>query len=121
MWKELINYLLDDAKEKFAKLNKIEFNEKNKYDRFKDNVFGQLLPFVNDMMEFGFNIEKAEKICNEIMDDYKLDNDTREIIISTMKSKNEECNVDGININEEVKKEEKNEEKNDQQNNNDEK
>ena len=120
MWKELINYLLDDAKEKFAKLNKIEFNEKNKYDRFKDNVFGQLLPFVNDMMEFGFNIEKAEKICNEIMDDYKLDNDTREIIISTMKSKNEECNVDGININEEVKKEEKNVEKNDQQNNNDE-
>ena len=106
MWVKLINYLLDDAKEKFQKLNKIEFKEKDKNERYKDIALGQLLPFVNDMMEFGFNLTKAEKICNKIMDEYNLDKDSRDVIISTMKSKNLECNVT-VSFNTKAEKKEK--------------
>ena len=109
MWIKLINFLLDDAKEKFKKLNKIEFKEKDKNERYKDIALGQLLPFVNDMMEFGFNITKAEKICNKIMDEYELDQDSREVIISTMKTKNEECNTDSSDNIVKIEKKEKNE------------
>ena len=88
-WNCLIQFLMEEAKEKFNKFNKNQYSEEEIKNRYGEIAFGQLLPFANNMIEFGFDKDKAENICLKLMEQYNIKDEFKELILTTIKTENE--------------------------------
>ena len=97
MWNCLIEFLMEEAIDKFNLYNKREYKEEEKKVRYAEIAFGQLLPLANNMIEFGFDKDKAENICMKLMEQYNIQEESKEIILATIKMKFEEHNKDNKN------------------------
>ena len=97
MWNCLIEFLMEEAIDKFNLYNKREYKEEEKKVRYAEIGFGQLLPLANNMIEFGFDKDKAENICMKLMEQYNIQEESKEIILATIKMKFEEHNKDNKN------------------------
>ena len=80
---------MEEAKEKFNKFNKNQYSEEEIKNRYGEIAFGQLLPFANNMIEFGFDKDKAENICLKLMEQYNIKDEFKELILTTIKTENE--------------------------------
>lgn len=84
IWKASILLLIKEANERFKNFNLEDLSEEERKKRYSENFFGLLLPMVNDMKEFGFDLEKAKKLTANFCDECNIDNESRKILMDTL-------------------------------------
>jgi len=98
MWKKLTDYMI---KEKTDKYNDIEYkiqnkkysdDEKQKQDKINQIIFAQLLSVSNNMCDFNFDIDMAEKIMMEYIKKYDIEEAYTQMIMDIINNKRKEIN-----------------------------
>jgi len=98
MWKKLTDYMI---KEKTDKYNDIEYkiqnkkysdDEKQKQDKLNQIIFAQLLSVSNNMCDFNFDIDMAEKIMMEYIKKYNIEEAYTQMIMDIINNKRNEIN-----------------------------
>ena len=98
LWKLSIDHFVGEEVEKIEKL-KNELGVKNINNKLNDMIFAQIIPIVNNMIEFDLDINIAEKIIMDSFNKYKLKEDSKTIILNLFENKkNNKGKIDENNI-----------------------
>ena len=88
IWIEYLNYDLKTEEEKFIELrkkNNLMNNGEAKPGLPVDGVFGQILPFCSNMIDFGMSEEILKEIINPIFEKYKFEDGMKKAIEDIIK------------------------------------
>ena len=88
IWIEYLNYDLKTEEEKFIELrkkNNLMNNGETKPGLPVDGVFGQILPFCSNMIDFGMSEEILKEIINPIFEKYKFEDGMKKAIEDIIK------------------------------------
>ena len=88
IWIEYLNYDLKTEEEKFIELrkkNNLMNNGEAKPGLPVDGVFGQILPFCSNMIDFGMSEETLKEIINPIFEKYKFEDGMKKAIEDIIK------------------------------------
>ena len=88
IWIEYLNYDLKTEEEKFIELrkkNNLMNNGETKPGLPVDGVFGQILPFCSNMIDFGMSEETLKEIINPIFEKYKFEDGMKKAIEDIIK------------------------------------
>ena len=90
IWEKYLNNIIEDEINRTIKIEKkeiIKSDEQNK--RYKiDNILSSILiPFCDNMIEFGMDVEKLYKIIEPIMEIYHVEENLKGVIDELIKSK----------------------------------
>ena len=121
MWRNSIDLAIEEEEKKYDNLTK-NLSIKKNINKINEMIFAQLLSITNNMIEFDFDINKAEEIILDSLKKHKTNEDSKNIILNIIEEKknkiNENKNEETNNVNEdnkvkegEIKKEEKKENK----------
>ena len=98
LWKLSIDHFVGEEIEKIEKL-KNELGVKNINNKLNDMIFAQIIPIVNNMIEFDLDINIAEKVIMDSFNKYKLKEDSKTIILNLFENKkNNKGKIDENNI-----------------------
>ena len=98
MWEKLTDYMI---KEKTDKYNDIEYqvqnkkysdDENKKKDKINQIIFAQLISVSNNMCDFNFDVDMAEKIMMEYIKRYELEETYTQMIMDIIDNKRKEIN-----------------------------
>jgi hypothetical protein len=98
MWEKLTDYMI---KEKTDKYNDIEYkvqnkkysdDENKKKEKINQIIFAQLISVSNNMCDFNFDIDMAEKIMMEYIKRYELEETYTQMIMDIIDNKRKEIN-----------------------------
>jgi hypothetical protein len=98
MWRKLTDYMI---KEKTDKYNDIEYkvqnkkysdDENKKKEKINQIIFAQLISVSNNMCDFNFDIDMAEKIMMEYIKRYELEETYTQMIMDIIDNKRKEIN-----------------------------
>jgi hypothetical protein len=98
MWEKLTDYMI---KEKTDKYNDIEYKVQNKKysddeikkkDKINQIIFAQLISVSNNMCDYNFDIDMAEKIMMEYIKRYELEETYTQMIMDIINNKRKEIN-----------------------------
>ena len=98
MWEKLTDYMI---KEKTDKYNDIEYqvqnkkysdDENKKKDKINQIIFAQLISVSNNMCDYNFDIDMAEKIMMEYIKRYELEEAYTQMIMDIINNKRKEIN-----------------------------
>ena len=98
MWEKLTDYMI---KEKTDKYNDIEYqvqnkkysdDENKKKEKINQIIFAQLISVSNNMCDFNFDVDMAEKIMMEYIKRYELEETYTQMIMDIIDNKRKEIN-----------------------------
>ena len=93
IWKQYLINLIDEDLQRANRSNKKEnnINEETKRTIINNILNAQLLPFCDNMIEFGMSIENIYKIINPIMNEYEIKDDLKNTLVEFIKSRQNEA------------------------------
>ena len=82
----------DEDLQRANRSNKKEnsINEETKRTIINNILNAQLLPFCDNMIEFGMSVENIYKIINPIMNEYKIKDDLKNTLVEFINSRKNE-------------------------------
>ena len=96
-WETFTNYAINKEIELSNKTDErngiINENEKENEEKYSNIVFAQLVPMINNMMEFGLEINIIEEIIIPLIKQYKISDDFSEAILAPINEKKKELEV----------------------------
>ena len=93
IWEKYINEMIEEEFNKTERIEKkvnIKSSEQNTKYIITNVLSSQLIPFSDNMYEFGMSVENIYKIINPIMDKYQVKNELKDTIDDLIKSKQNE-------------------------------
>ena len=72
--------------------NKYSDDEQKKKDKINQIIFAQLISVSNNMCDFNFDIDMAEKIMTEYIKKYEIEESYTQIIMDIINNKRKEIN-----------------------------
>lgn len=93
IWEKYINEMIEEEFNKTERIEKkvnIKSSEQNTKYIITNVLSSQLIPFSDNMYEFGMSVENIYKIINPIMDKYRVKNELKDTIDDLIKSKQNE-------------------------------
>ena len=93
IWEKYINEMIEEEFNKTERIEKkvnIKSSEQNTKYIITNVLSSQLIPFSDNMYEFGMSVENIYKIINPIMDKYQVKNELKDTIDDIIKSKQNE-------------------------------
>ena len=92
IWEQYLINLIDEDLQRANRSNKNEdnINEETKRKIINNILNAQLLPFCDNMIEFGMSVENIYKIINPIMNEYKIEDDLKNTLVEFIKSRQNE-------------------------------
>jgi len=93
IWKQYLMNLIDEDLQRANRSNKKEnnINEETKTAIINNILNAQLLPFCDNMIEFGMSVENIYKIIDPIMNEYKIKDDLKNTLVEFIKSRQNEA------------------------------
>ena len=93
IWEQYLINLIDEDLKRANRSNKKEnnINEETKRTIINNILNAQLLPFCDNMIEFGMSVENIYKIINPIMNEYKIKDDLKNTLVEFIKSRQNEA------------------------------
>ena len=89
-WENHLKEIINDEINKIGKNEKergIVYTKEVKEKKIGELIMAKIIPFSTYMLEFGFSKEKTINLINPIMDEYKLDENSRIIVLSILEEK----------------------------------
>ena len=89
MWESLLNEMIANGiniLEIEVKQETSLFTKEYKEKKIREVILTKLVPFTNNMSEFGINKETILNIINPIMDKYNLDENERAMVLSMVRN-----------------------------------
>ena len=83
IWEKYLNYLIEEEISRASKIEKretIKTDENNKKYKMKNIISSILIPFCDNMTEFGMDIEKIYKIIEPIIEKFQLKDSLKGVI-----------------------------------------
>jgi hypothetical protein len=92
IWEQYLINLIDEDLQRANRSNKNEdnINEETKRKIINNILNAQLLPFCDNMIEFGISIENIYKIINPIMNEYEIKDDLKNTLVDFINSRQNE-------------------------------
>ena len=92
IWEQYLINLIDEDLQRANRSNKKEnsINEETKRTIINNILNAQLLPFCDNMIEFGMSVENIYKIINPIMNEYKIKDDLKNTLVEFINSRKNE-------------------------------
>jgi len=92
IWEQYLMNLIDEDLQRANRSNKKEnnINEETKREIINNILNAQLLPFCDNMIEFGMSVENIYKIIDPIMNKYKIKDDLKNTLVEFIKSRQNE-------------------------------
>lgn len=92
IWEQYLINLIDEDLQRANRSNKKEnnINEETKRTIINNILNAQLLPFCDNMIEFGMSVENIYKIINPIMNEYKIKDDLKNTLVEFINSRQNE-------------------------------
>ena len=90
IWEKYLNNIIEDEINRTIKIEKkdiIKSDEQNKKYKIDNILSSILIPFCDNMIEFGMDVEKLYKIIEPIMEIYHVEENLKEVINELIKSK----------------------------------
>ena len=90
IWEKYLNYLIEEEISRASKIEKretIKADENNKKYKMKNIISSILIPFCDNMTEFGMDIEKIYKIIEPIIEKFQLKDSLKGVIDELIESK----------------------------------
>ena len=93
IWEQYLMNLIDEDLQRANRSNKKEnnINEETKTAIINNILNAQLLPFCDNMIEFGMSVENIYKIIDPIMNEYKIKDDLKNTLVEFIKSRQNEA------------------------------
>ena len=93
MWRNSIDYAIEEEEKKYDNLTK-NLSIKKNMNKINDMIFAQLLSITNNMIEFDLNINLAEKIIFDSFKKHKINEESKKIILNIIEEKKNKINAD---------------------------
>ena len=90
IWEKYLNNIIEDEINRTIKIEKkdiIKSDEQNKKYKIDNILSSILIPFCDNMIEFGMDVEKLYKIIEPIMEIYHVEENLKGVINELIKSK----------------------------------
>ena len=94
IWEKYLNESIEDEinrAERIGKNDSIKNEQKAKY-KIKNILSSQLIPFCDNMLDFGMSVENIYKIIEPVMDKYEVKADLKNVIDDLIKSRQIDSN-----------------------------
>lgn len=94
IWEKYLNESIEDEinrAERIGKNDTIKNDQKTKY-KIKNILSSQLIPFCDNMLDFGMSVENIYKIIEPVMDKYEVKDDLKNVIDDLIKSRQIDSN-----------------------------
>ena len=94
IWEKYLNESIEEEinrSERIEKKDNIKNEQKTKY-KIKNILSSQLIPFCDNMLDFGMSAENIYKIIEPVMDKYEIKDDLKNVIDDLIKSRQSDSN-----------------------------
>ena len=96
MWRNSLDYFINQEIEKFNNIPNP--NLKQSKSKINELIFAQLIATTNNMLEFDLDISTIEKINNDILNKYEINEDSKKIILMNIIENKKNANKKENNI-----------------------
>ena len=94
IWEKYLNESIEEEinrSERIEKKDNVKNEQKTKY-KIKNILSSQLIPFCDNMLDFGMSAENIYKIIEPVMDKYEIKDDLKNVIDDLIKSRQSDSN-----------------------------
>ena len=94
IWEKYLNESIEEEINRAERIGKNDTikNEQNTKYKIKNILSSQLIPFCDNMLDFGMSSENIYKIIGPVMDKYKIKDDLKNVIDDLIKSREIDSN-----------------------------
>ena len=87
IWEKYINESIDEELNRIERIKKKDDNNVNTKNKIKNVLSAQLIPFSDNMIDFGMTVENIYKIIDPILEKYEIKDELKIVIEDIIKSK----------------------------------